>query len=95
MGGICGTIAVCSAHGIQRISGWNIIPAISRVLPTTGIVVTSEGVIDISEYVLESGSNMEVVGKGQTAGIVIILVVVVHKSGGGGGARTSRGVGCL
>lgn len=41
-------------------------------------MVTSEGVINISEDVLDSGSDVEAVGEGQTAGIVIVLVVVVH-----------------
>lgn len=39
--------------------------------------------IDISEDVLDGGSNVEVVGEGRTAGIVIALVVVVHGDGGG------------
>ena len=72
---------MCPTDGIQRFEGWNIIRTIPRVtIPVlaTGFMVISEGVIDISEDVLDGGSNVEVVGEGQTAGIIIALAVVVH-----------------
>lgn len=96
MGSFRGTSVMPAAHGIQRFEGWHIIHGISRdvSLPPT-IMVTREGVVDISEDVLDGGPDVKAMGEAPTAGIVVILVVVVHGDGDGDGKRTRSEVGCL